>query len=430
MNTKLLLQDLIDRLADAGDLKKKDAEEFLRAFFKLTEDALFEGETVKIAGLGTFKLMLVSARKSVNVTTGEEIEIREHYKVSFLPDPSLKDAVNKPYAHLEPVELDVALDQSQPTTKPESTKSAAPKAVPQTGMKTPKVTRSIPEEPTPTPTPTSTSGQTTEQAEPDKVTPPNTATPDPEKAKKPSKRFRKKDWFVWGGVMLLLSALGIWSWQSNVAQKREDALQLRAMETVDSLERDAAMRDQLAEMQAENLESDSVATAAEVDTSAQPKAKAHPPTPVQAAVPTPAKAPVKTPVSTKPAVTTPATAAQKAPVASKVAPVASKKPIEKAVQKPVVAGSTQTAAAPASKVPSSITLQAGQRLTLLALKYYGHKAFWVYIYEANKDVIKDPDNVPAGITLRMPTPDRRLMDAQNASLVDKAKAKQMELLGR
>jgi nucleoid DNA-binding protein len=92
MNNKLLLQDLTDQLADAGKIKKKDAEEFLRAFFKISEDALFEDGIVKINGLGTLKLVLVDARKSVNVSTGEEFEIREHYKVSFIPDAELKNA--------------------------------------------------------------------------------------------------------------------------------------------------------------------------------------------------------------------------------------------------------------------------------------------------------------------------------------------------
>ena len=57
-----------------------------------------------------------------------------------------------------------------------------------------------------------------------------------------------------------------------------------------------------------------------------------------------------------------------------------------------------------SQFPLEVVLQSGERLTLLSLRYYGHKAFWVYIYEANKSKYPDPDNIPAGASLRIPSP--------------------------
>ena len=114
MNHKLLLQDLVDQLSEAGNIKKKEAEEFLRELFKASEETLFSGESVKVKGLGVFKLIQVDARKSVNVSTGEEIEIKAHYKLAFTPDPSLKELINKPYEHLEPVELDTVMKPETP----------------------------------------------------------------------------------------------------------------------------------------------------------------------------------------------------------------------------------------------------------------------------------------------------------------------------
>ena len=62
-------------------------------------------KTVKIKGLGTFKLIDVDSRESVNVNTGERFQIKGHTKVSFSPDTNLRDTINKPFAHFETVVL-------------------------------------------------------------------------------------------------------------------------------------------------------------------------------------------------------------------------------------------------------------------------------------------------------------------------------------
>lgn len=87
-------------------LDKKDATLFTETFQQIFEEALLRDKVVKISKLGTFKLLLVEARKSVDINTGEEIEIAEHYKLTFTPDTSLKEFVNQPLAHLETIELD------------------------------------------------------------------------------------------------------------------------------------------------------------------------------------------------------------------------------------------------------------------------------------------------------------------------------------
>ena len=105
MNERLTIQDLIDLLAAKHSMTKKDAEAFVKEFFLLIEQALENEKTVKIKGLGTFKLVDVDSRESVNVNTGERFQIKGHTKVSFTPDTNLRDTINKPFAHFETVVL-------------------------------------------------------------------------------------------------------------------------------------------------------------------------------------------------------------------------------------------------------------------------------------------------------------------------------------
>ena len=105
MNERLTIQDLTDLLAAKHSMTKKDAEAFVKEFFLLIEQALESENTVKIKGLGTFKLIDVDSRESVNVNTGERFLIKGHTKVSFSPDANLRDTINKPFAHFETVVL-------------------------------------------------------------------------------------------------------------------------------------------------------------------------------------------------------------------------------------------------------------------------------------------------------------------------------------
>jgi len=103
---KISSQEIIDLVAAKASVSKRAAEEFLKVMIGTIEEALLAGELVKIKNFGTFKLQWNEPRKSVNVQTGEEIIIAGYNKVSFAPDTLLKDLVNEPFAHLEPVELD------------------------------------------------------------------------------------------------------------------------------------------------------------------------------------------------------------------------------------------------------------------------------------------------------------------------------------
>lgn len=106
MSNKLVLQDLVDLLAKKSKITKKEADSFFRELFQLILDRIFENDSVKIKDFGTFKLVMVSSRESVDVNTGEKIEIRAHSKLSFIPDKTLKNLVNKPFSQFETILLE------------------------------------------------------------------------------------------------------------------------------------------------------------------------------------------------------------------------------------------------------------------------------------------------------------------------------------
>lgn len=105
MNEKITLQELVDLFAQKSRLNEADAALFVKEFLSLIEEALARDKYVKVKGLGTFKLINIEARKSVDVNTGEAIEIKGHTRVSFIPEAGLRDLINKPFAHFQSVLL-------------------------------------------------------------------------------------------------------------------------------------------------------------------------------------------------------------------------------------------------------------------------------------------------------------------------------------
>ena len=83
-----------------------------------------------------------------------------------------------------------------------------------------------------------------------------------------------------------------------------------------------------------------------------------------------------------------------------------------------------------NNVPVREELKAGQRLTLVALKYYGSKAFWPYIYEVNRFQLNDPNNVPVGINLYLPDPIYWGIDSTDEHSLAKAKIKAAKLINQ
>ena len=94
-------------------LDKKTCEAFARTLFEVVEEALLSDKFVKVKGFGTFKLVAVSDRESVNINTGERFQIEGHTKVSFIPDNTLKEEINRPFAHFETIDLSDETEQAE-----------------------------------------------------------------------------------------------------------------------------------------------------------------------------------------------------------------------------------------------------------------------------------------------------------------------------
>ncbi len=105
MNNKISFPELAALLSLRTSLSKKACEDFLREYAATVASALAEGEYVRIKGFGTFKLNAIEPRKSVNVSSGKEMEIPGHFRISFTPAKELAEAINSPFEAFEAVEL-------------------------------------------------------------------------------------------------------------------------------------------------------------------------------------------------------------------------------------------------------------------------------------------------------------------------------------
>lgn len=105
MDNKINLSQLAERLAQEGGMSKAAAEQFVKYFFDIISQRVLVEGLVKVKGLGTFKLIQMEDRESVNVNTGERFTIEGHQKISFVPDADLKDRINKPFAAFDTVEI-------------------------------------------------------------------------------------------------------------------------------------------------------------------------------------------------------------------------------------------------------------------------------------------------------------------------------------
>ena len=378
MGNKLLLQDLIDRLSESGKLKKKDAEQFLRAFFKVIEESLFQGEVVKIQGLGTFKLLKVDARKSVSVSTGEEFQIDEHYKISFIPESSLKELINKPFSHLEPVDLgQVAENTSLLTEMGQTDKADFSEGRPNVKSK-----EFEPEKESKKVEPNIVKGEEIDididrrNIENKTVQSVHDLEESPEEIVGSS---HHRTIIIWAVFALIVVSLAIWAYLSNSAAKKDDIRKEEAIEAYENGQKENAIQqmDTLTGFVEDSLINDSI-TKAKKNGEEQEKAK------------------VTVPKASKHKTKTSGTGVQ----VSNPADIATE------------------------------TMKQGGRLTLMALKYYGNKVFWVYIYEANKDKITDPNNIPVGTKIRIPKPDSTKINARDSECIVKAKSLQTRILSK
>ena len=118
--SKVTIAELASILMEKHGLKRTEAELFIRQFVGVINDGLKNDKSVKVKGLGTFKVQAVSARKSVDVNTGEAIVIEGRDKISFTAEAVMRDLVNAPFAQFETVIVNDGVDFSEIDAKHEA----------------------------------------------------------------------------------------------------------------------------------------------------------------------------------------------------------------------------------------------------------------------------------------------------------------------
>ncbi|MBO4719165.1 MAG: HU family DNA-binding protein [Prevotella sp.] len=107
---KISINELAAVLIERKNLKKKSASAFVNELFYLVQKGLEQDKIVKVKGFGTFKIIDVDDRESVNVNNGERVLIEGHSKITFTPDSLMKELVNKPFSQFETVVLNEGVD--------------------------------------------------------------------------------------------------------------------------------------------------------------------------------------------------------------------------------------------------------------------------------------------------------------------------------
>ena len=378
MNEKISFPDLVGLLSSKMNITKKEAETFLKEFFTVSTEIITSGEELRINGLGLFKPIWVEARGSINIQTGEPVEIPGHYKLSFIPDKVLREAVNAPFSSFSvevlndhvPIEDMTAvpsqdIDENNDICNTENVELQDSKEIREKEEEDEPIEpaheyiqedKSADEESSES----TVSSQEIEKFQ-EEIIQPESETKVEEKEEDCYEDYLRKSSsrksFWWGvlsafGIIIICLAGGIFFMGNDspyVVKIGEYTLSL-GKQSIDSRPMNnnpesvvlPENKDTLSEMEKDSVLKDSVISAS---------------------------------------------------------------PLAAPEVKPVIE-----------------TIRSGVFLTTLARKYFGHKAFWVYIYEENKDVIKNPNQVPIVTRLTIPSASKYDIDANNRTSVEKAKA--------
>lgn len=126
MSERITMSQLVLRLSARTADSKRESEDFIKELFSVITEALERGESVKIPGLGMFKSIDVEARKSVDVTTGEDNLIPAHRKVVFMASKELGATVNEPFSMFQTIELDEEEPELEEAEVPEIKEAEVP----------------------------------------------------------------------------------------------------------------------------------------------------------------------------------------------------------------------------------------------------------------------------------------------------------------
>ena len=402
MNSRLTIQDLAALLAERTGKDRNSAEQFLREFIAIVSQGVFTDKIAKVKGLGTFKVVLVEKRESIHVNTGERFLIPAHYKFSFLPDKELRELVNKPFSFFETTELnenvdftdlDVSADVEEKETEDESVEEVIPENEEEQVVESLQSTEEVPEdtEKEELPEEVEQEESASEEVVPEEV--PN--APDieeyapeetvdqqdisEEEPKEDPRQIPSANDFSDTDYQFEDEEPSSSLWVRGLVIAGIVAIVV-AGSTFLYLNRSFFLGPEIPTPVLTGRSLPDQATAA-VDTLHEVEAE----TDVEIEE-------IKDTVITEPSVTTPEVPAK------------------------------------APEVLAKVKIETGSRLTLISLEYYGSKIFWVYLYDYNKAAIKDPNNIPVGTEILVPDPSLYGIDKYSRASIDKAAARQTEIL--
>lgn len=491
MNNKLTIQELATLLSVKSGKDVYETERFIREFITVVSEGLFSDKMVKVKGLGTFKIVLVEDRESIHVNTGERILIPAHYKCSFLPDNELKELVNRPFSIFETTEIGDAAsfqdmemaddsdeDDVDSDLESDANEDGEDLSLPKSSVTESRINGLLDKE------------MTEELADPEDLpeihSPEEALTVDkqpngqidtvdspvsddsPEEVSEPyneetieMENPKEKDTIeVEDSINMdeTLSEEIDESPEADLASEVVDTIpdsqaneltpEIESSSQVDNQDKEKEQTENREEIIRAKLASLSAKDpVAFVAPEAKPKKRRkHGRTAtktffyiivggllvtasvalffyfqsleVRNAVPIMIESvsaiPTETPAPTDSVFDE-----------SDSIPSNEKDSVPEVVSEPQ--GTMQTEQVK-TKYMDTVVIQTGDRLTLISLKYYGHKIFWVYLYLANKESIPNPNSVAIGTQIHIPVPETYNIDANDEQSIRKAAALQTEIL--
>jgi len=410
MESKLTLKELVTLLAQKSEKRNDDAERFVKELVAVIIDGLSAEGKVKMKGIGTFKTVAVEPRESIDVNTGRRFMIPAHLKLSFTPEKELCEAVNSPFAFFETIELNDNVDFSDIDIAKESEGILNEKS-------------------------DETEDIEAEDTESDEI-------PRETDALIPAVPVNPKA-LDDNNIPTINNLVGE---DETINQTTIDNPEVKNI---------TPEIEPILELQ-DDLKPEPVSESVEKLSSEQTQ------TPIVESVTKDAETIVPKKISsksnskelfllvaifllliaiggglyyiyTREPIVLPQPKTSVDPVVLYKADTTTTALQDSALQDSALAKSdsvvakTDTVASEPEVIGVEKTV-VGSRLAYIARKYYGHKFFWVYIYEHNKALIKDPNNIPIGVELKIPSPKLYGIDAKDSHSVELASQKQTEIL--
>lgn len=422
MNNRFTLQDMAGLLATQTGRTKKDSEEFLRTLINVISEGVFDDRLVKVKGLGTFKIIEVEDRESINVNTGKRFVIPGHYKFNFSPDKDLKELVNKPFSFFDTTEInnEEKLQQLVATTEENI----------ETGEEEEEREDEIVIQPPISPLEATVTklSKIVEKEPLDPIKEEDTEVSLPKTVEETKAIIAEESETEEDGPKEIT--------EYPVEEPVSDEYTLPTIDPVKQqklLEQEDIKDSQnIEEPHEEEKEKEQLSSGKEIPKSDYRNVKSSSNKGNKTiliiililligaiallAYLFMSQAKQENPITLPQVETT-------------VEPTTLPGEEDNIDDQQEVENLTAQAPLDTTKALAKIIIEPGSRLTLLALDYYGHKIFWVYIYEYNKNVIDDPNNVPVGTELVIPAPEVYQIDVKDRASIERASVLQTQIIG-